>query len=78
MRMHYGLLGLLQHTLRQLAGHRRKLIQKLRQRLARFDVLKQNPHRHARARKHRRAAQNVGIDSDESRIRHALTMRFIG
>jgi hypothetical protein len=38
MRMHYGLLGLLQHTLRQLARHRRKLIQKLRQRLARFDV----------------------------------------
>jgi hypothetical protein len=52
MRMHYGLLGLLQHTLRQLARHRRKRIQKLRQRLTRFDVFKQNPHRHARARKH--------------------------
>jgi uncharacterized protein (DUF4415 family) len=66
----------LQHTLRQLARHRRKLIQKLRQRLTRFDVFKQNPHQHARARKHRRAAQNVGIDSDEGRIQHAPTIRL--
>jgi hypothetical protein len=61
MRMRYSLLGLLQHTLRQLARHRRKLIQKLRQCFTRFDGFKQNPHRHARARKHRRAAQNVGL-----------------
>jgi hypothetical protein len=38
MHMYYGLLGLLQHTLRQPARDRRKRIQKLRQRLARFDV----------------------------------------
>jgi hypothetical protein len=76
MRMHYGLLGLLQHTLRQLARHRRKRIQNLRQRLTRFDVFKQNPHRHARARKHRRTAQNVGIDIDKSRIQPALMVRF--
>jgi hypothetical protein len=71
--MHYGLLGLLQRTLCQLARHRRKRIQKLRQRLTRFDLFKQDLHRHARARKHRRAAQNVGIDSDESRIKHVPT-----
>jgi hypothetical protein len=61
MRMHYGVPGLLQHTLRQLARHRLKLIQLPRQRLTRFDVFKQNPHRHARARKHRHAAQNVRL-----------------
>ena len=69
MRMHYGLLGLLQHTLRQLARYRWELIQKLRQCFTRFDVFKQNLQRHARARKHRRAAQKVGIESGYSPIK---------
>jgi hypothetical protein len=76
--MHYGLLDLLQHSLHQLARHRRKRIQKLCQRLTRFDVFKKNPNVHARVRKYQRASWSVGIDFEENLYQsHADKTRWL-
>src|SRR5437867_1327355 len=53
------LLGLLQGRDGLLPGHGREILEKLRQRLARFEVVQQRCEGHTRAHKYRRAAHDI-------------------
>src|SRR5206468_463294 len=46
-------------------GDRRKIVEKLVQRMTAFNVVDERLHRHTRANKHRGPAQNVGIGAND-------------
>lgn len=60
-----------QNATGQFTCHGRKTFKKFVERVIVFQILEQRLHRHARAFEHRRAAENVGINSDEVVRLHA-------
>src|ERR1041384_1518772 len=65
------------HLLKHLDGvrsaDRRKIVKKFVQTIARFQIIEQSLHRHARPRKHRRTPKHIVPTIDQSIVRHKLS-----